>query len=448
MKFSDFFLYICLLIFGFAFGWFVRGEKAPSSGPILEIDYAAKKTENLDNHPSVEEKRESKPDESSFKSKIVVVEKKETPVKLLNVLPVEQTNQVSTPPDSIIPHEKQSQSELVVTIQKALNKNEFFEAICFLKNSGANKNTAQFEEAFNIITKFIQAKVETNESLNILADIEKGLASFPGWWPLIILKGRVYVATGNFEEGAKNLYKEMFYIINENDQKELLKFVRLLRSKRIEELKTQKLTLKLIDYYEQLIVDDASFVLYYFELGKLYAEKHDYYSALVLLKIVVSDEIYGKEAEAIIEQIIVNQELEAAQQIVKLENMNAIEIPIIHLNDRIFVFVRLNEKIEAKFLIDTGATISLLSNNLAYKLGFKADQLKDLRWFQTAGGMVKQPVVKISSLTLANVKMQEVMAAVSKGVGSDFDGLLGMNFLGRFNFEINQERNLLILKQK
>ena len=85
---------------------------------------------------------------------------------------------------------------------------------------------------------------------------------------------------------------------------------------------------------------------------------------------------------------------------------------------------------------------------MAYKLGFKADQLKDLRWFQTAGGMVKQPVVKISSLTLANVKMQEVMAAVSKGVGSDFDGLLGMNFLGRFNFEINQERNLLILKQK
>jgi clan AA aspartic protease (TIGR02281 family) len=303
-------------------------------------------------------------------------------------------------------------------------------------------------EIATLITNYTQNKIINKEQMVVMSEIEKALSNCPGWWHLIILKGKAFIAIGDFEEGAKNLAKEMFYIVKEKELNDLIALIRFLRSKRIEQLAQQKLFNRLIEYYEELIIADPAYSLYYFELGKLYAEKNDFDSALIMLRIIIADETYGKDADAIIGQIIVAKELEANRLAIKLENRNSLEIPIVCINDRIFINTVINGKTSSKFLIDTGATISVISFSLSAKLGFAANQMTDMRWFQTAGGRVKKPVVKLNQITIGEIRMQDFLVAVSKDVGSDFDGILGMNFLGRFNFEINSDRSLLILTSK
>lgn len=449
MKTADVFIYICLVTFGFIFGWFFKGvftqpEEAPKDQEVV-ISKIIKPENDVITPVKNEVLSESSNQEKPIKSEIEKIEVKKNLSSSENK--ENSSSNLQNKEEVNVKIERQLAQE-IVTIQKLLSKNDFLSAIKFLASKNKDEESSIFNEATELLSIYVQNKVKQKESLNVLADIEKALGLYPGWWTLIVLKSKVYAALGEYEEGAKNLRSEMFYIKNEKDLNELTSLIRSFRTKRIEQLKQQKLNERLIAYYEELILEDPGFAQYYFELGKLYADKNDFYSAIVMLKMIVADETYGRDAAELISQIIAFQELEAAKQIVKLENKNAIEIPIVRVNDRIFVYVHLNEKIEAKFLIDTGATISIISFNMANKLGFTSNQLKDLRWFQTAGGMVKQPVVRLSTLTIANVKMNEMMVAVSKETGNDIDGLLGMNFLGRFNFEINYEKNLLILKQK
>lgn len=439
MKISDILIYIFLICCGVILGWFLKDTLSPPEKPFSDSESKSNKSFESDVLPNQPMPTPNPISISENKNVITNLppESNENPEIQNTKIQIQETPKIEI------------QQNEIREIQKSLNRNDFFAAIKLLANlKSKDENSNNYTEALNLITNFVQIKTSNLERQNILADIEKSLGFYPGWWPLIVLKGKVYAAMGEFEAGAKNLKGEMFYINNEKELAELLSFIRMLRAKRIEQLKQQKLSERLIGYYEEIILEDSAYAQYYFELGRLYAEKHDYYSALVMLGIIVADETYGKDASELISQIIAIQELEAAKQLVKFENKNANEIPIVRLNDRIFAFVHLNDKIEAKFLIDTGATISHISFNMASKLGFTGSQLKDLRWFQTAGGLIKQPVVRLNSLTIANVKMMEIMVAVSKETGKEFDGLLGMNFLGRFNFEINLERNLLILRQK
>lgn len=441
--------YLVLFLGGGIFGWFLNSFINPIPEPFSENEIMALKAIASEPKHHLLGPKELVPKLDVYEPKSEPIqEKKEIPT---NQQPVE-SEKSHTRIENIPSKEVSSDNYLtkeITEIQKALNKNDFFGAIKFLALKNIqNENNPQFTESYNLISNFVQIKVQNKEQNNILADIEKALGFYPGWWPLIVLKGKIFVLIGEFEEGAKNLKGELFYIKNDKVLADLIDFIRLLHKKRIEQLKEQKLPERLISYYEELIIEDSSFAPYYFELGKLYLEKKDFYSALVMFGIIISDETYGKDAAELIIQIKAMQELESSKQIVNFENKNSIEIPIVHLNDRIYVFVKLNEKLEAKFLIDTGATISLISINMANKLGYTSSQLKDLRWFQTAGGMIKNPVIKLSSLSMSNVKMQEVLVAVSKDIGDKFDGLLGMNFLSGFNFEINQDKNLLILRQK
>lgn len=449
MRTADVFIYICLIAFGFIFGWYFKGVFTHSEDTPKEQEIVITKINNPEHEVAVPSKNEIPPE--TVKQEIPIkVEGEKIEVKKIATQPENKENISSNlqhKEDVNTKMERQQAQESAI-IQKLLAKNDFLGAIKYLAGKNKEEDSAILTEATELLSNFVQIKVKQKESLNILADIEKGLGLYPGWWTLIVLKSKVYVALGEYEEGAKNLRSEMFYVKNEKDLNELTSLIRSFRTKRIEQLRQQKLNERLIAYYEELIIEDPGFAQYYFELGKLYADKNDFYSAIVMLKMIVADETYGRDAAELISQIVAFQELEAAKQVVKLENKNAIEIPIVRVNDRIFVFVHLNDKIEAKFLIDTGATISIISFNMANKLGFTANQLKDLRWFQTAGGMIKQPVVRLSTLTIANVKMNEMMVAVSKDTGNEIDGLLGMNFLGRFNFEINYEKNLLILRQK
>jgi len=103
-----------------------------------------------------------------------------------------------------------------------------------------------------------------------------------------------------------------------------------------------------------------------------------------------------------------------------------------------------------KLLIDTGASMTAVSRDSFNTLNAAGDAVeRDRRVFRTANGLVQATVFSIPELRLGPYKLENTqIAVIDFDSGQGIDGLLGMNILGQFRFQIDQERSYLLLSQK
>jgi aspartyl protease family protein len=92
-----------------------------------------------------------------------------------------------------------------------------------------------------------------------------------------------------------------------------------------------------------------------------------------------------------------------------------------------------------RFMVDTGASVVVLSPGDAERLGFKLDTLSFDRPMRTANGLVQGASIKIRRITIGTIEMYDVPAIVNGAKLSH--SLLGMSYLERLHsFEIRDAR--------
>lgn len=102
-----------------------------------------------------------------------------------------------------------------------------------------------------------------------------------------------------------------------------------------------------------------------------------------------------------------------------------------------------------QFALDTGASRTMLSSELARKL---AIETRDDSPVTGGGGQIKILAGKVRSLAAGNVAVRdhaigvgEFLNMLSTAVGAKLDGILGYNFLNQFRVTINYPRSTLSL---
>lgn len=117
----------------------------------------------------------------------------------------------------------------------------------------------------------------------------------------------------------------------------------------------------------------------------------------------------------------------------------------------IIVDVLLNRKVEARFVLDTGASYTIITKNIAKKLGIKLDGVKADMTLQVADGRkidAKHIVIESIRVEKSEAKNVDASVMLDDSVKMDFgDGLLGMSFLKHFNFKIDLKNKKLILEK-
>lgn len=113
-----------------------------------------------------------------------------------------------------------------------------------------------------------------------------------------------------------------------------------------------------------------------------------------------------------------------------------------------YVKVELNEKVRAKLILDTGATYMQISKKLARKLGIKEDEGFESSIRVADGRSVKGRMVNLKSIGIGRIKVYNLKAFVPDKEKIGFDGLLGMNFLGKFTIKFEPSKSKLILHKK
>jgi clan AA aspartic protease (TIGR02281 family) len=102
-----------------------------------------------------------------------------------------------------------------------------------------------------------------------------------------------------------------------------------------------------------------------------------------------------------------------------------------------------NRKIEAKLLVDTGATNIALHKDVARKL---AVITPNKGYIQVAGGkLIEADVVKLDSVTVGPKTQKNLYAGIieHRGATVPYDGLLGMNFLKNFQYTIDFDNQVI-----
>lgn len=127
-----------------------------------------------------------------------------------------------------------------------------------------------------------------------------------------------------------------------------------------------------------------------------------------------------------------------------------ITIPLERIGGSFVVQVNLNQERTAHLIVDTGASMTVLSTNIAIDLGILGTTDTELLTVNTAGGSVQVNMNYLSSLTVGNAQAHNVAVAIHDlpDIPEQIEGLLGMSFLKHFLITLDAEHARLILRPK
>jgi clan AA aspartic protease (TIGR02281 family) len=124
-------------------------------------------------------------------------------------------------------------------------------------------------------------------------------------------------------------------------------------------------------------------------------------------------------------------------------------IPIERHGQVVIIEAMLNKKKAVKFVVDTGASYTMISSAVAKELDIDLTQNQRTMPFQTANGLIQAPLTNLESITVGGMEIKNLTAAIHDAVPDpQVAGLLGLNFLSNFRMDIDTQRGLLHLEKK
>ena len=122
---------------------------------------------------------------------------------------------------------------------------------------------------------------------------------------------------------------------------------------------------------------------------------------------------------------------------------NSVVIPIQTNGASVIVPVVLNRSVQTNMILDTGASFTVVSQQLAGQLGLRATRRVSL---VTANGIVGAPLAPLGSLKVGEAEAANLTVVIQDlPAAANLGGLLGLDFLSRYHVSIDSRRQLLVL---
>ena len=112
------------------------------------------------------------------------------------------------------------------------------------------------------------------------------------------------------------------------------------------------------------------------------------------------------------------------------------------------VKVEFNDLHEASLIIDSGANVTTLSSDFALDLGLTENPYLPRIPMKTANGTTQVWGARVESIRLGEVQQKNLPVVIVDLPDLDVVGVLGLNFLGKFAWMLDQQNGYLILRPK
>ncbi|MBI4583503.1 MAG: TIGR02281 family clan AA aspartic protease [Planctomycetes bacterium] len=130
-----------------------------------------------------------------------------------------------------------------------------------------------------------------------------------------------------------------------------------------------------------------------------------------------------------------------------IKRKEAVIIPIPERATSLGTDVVLNGAAAYRFLIDTGASMTAISSDIAAALGYRQGQEQEWVTVRTANGVIQAPVVLLDSLSIQGFYVRNLKALILPNHVTT-TGLVGLNYLNHFKYTVDAGKKEFRLERK
>ena len=346
----------------------------------------------------------------------------------------------STEYTSPVPHEADNKRLL----SQMLAEQRFLEATALYYQT-VQADARSEPELRPILDAYFQNCFENCETSTFLDLIDAWLATFYDDIPVLIRLAEFQEYQGQPETAANTLLLARTYAFPVGHQSAVDQALNRLTKRTDKRLSGERRWVELLGYYEYLAAID--FTTSEFELRRalLYRRLGESARATELLtNLQAADDGSDPEWTAIIDRQLAAESSETAP----VEDLTK-AIPLERRGSGYLAEITINDRNTLKLLVDTGASMTAVSRESFRRLYRPDLRLLGTQLFNTANGYTRGDVYQVSALALGHERIEEVNVAVLElDTMEDIDGLLGMNVLRQFRFEIDQSAEVMYLERR
>lgn len=200
---------------------------------------------------------------------------------------------------------------------------------------------------------------------------------------------------------------------------------------------------KLIEFY--LFIFDSGLLTRaeQFNLIKLYLLSDNYYQASIHADALKDDPLWQQKVADLLKPYNVNENTSTKEQ--ATEKVGAI-IPLKQVANQFIAPVNLSKQ-PAALLIDTGASMTTISKQFYTSIKRSVNMTyQSTQHFLTANGRTRGDIYQLDELHIGEYVLKDInIAVLDYPTSKHSSGLLGMNVLRHFRFEIDQRKKELKL---
>ncbi len=250
---------------------------------------------------------------------------------------------------------------------------------------------------------------------------------------------------GSAEEAARTLLLADTYALAPGQKVSVAAAVERLIQATDKSLSREQRWIELLNFYEFLQIIDLGSNHSRLRLASLYQMMGDSQRSRDLLReLRENDDGLNSDWTAAVDR----QWAKTAQQVVA-DVPATLAIPLTRRGDHFLLAASINEVIQVILMIDTGASVTTLSKDAFIQIDSSGLAYRGTRLFNTANGVTRGDVYMTASVSLGNARTSAVeIAVLDYDSFPGIDGVLGMNVLRNFRFEIDQDKEILYLRPR
>lgn len=339
--------------------------------------------------------------------------------------------------------EKNGPATPVQRFRRLLNQQDFDEAVAYYDDTlalGENHRVLLKPVLENYLTHCIE---HCREGV-FIALVDSWLASHYDDITVLLLLAEYQRRQGFPEEAARVIHMAMTYAYKPNQQTRVTLALQHLVQSSDEYYSQRQQWIELLGFYELLddiALREPEFGLRQAMIYRLLGETES--AVELLLELQASDVGLDSQWTQNLESQLAETAADAGPEAVLTS-----AVPITKKGDHYLVEITLNEQ-QVVLMIDTGASVTSLSRSSFNRLASRDYDHLGWRLFNTANGIARGEVYSVNSLVLGNTRLNDIDLAVLDYESSPgMDGLLGMNVLRNYRFEIDQDKQLLHLRAR
>jgi clan AA aspartic protease (TIGR02281 family) len=331
------------------------------------------------------------------------------------------------------------------SVSVLLERNAYAAAVERYESSQSLADTAGMQQARDAILLHAQQRVKSRDYAAAARLLQRFLlASYRDVDARLLLADAFY-GQQDYQAAIEQLYEARGYAFRPEMLTRITRRIRYVVNEQAEQFSKDENTTGLLELFQELTQREPDYAAYFIELANAQLALEDRDAAQRSLALVINDPDVGEQAQAMLAML--QQTATAMQESDPVSVAAEVAgVPLIRRGQHFLVDVIPAGAGSLRLLIDTGASMTIVTAAALQQRGLRARDTGRSQVFNTANGQVRAPVYILESLSVGDWYVQQLEVGVlDLGEQAGIDGLLGMNFLSHFRFFIDQNESMLRL---